>query len=183
MSIESIRTPNPACCITITEPQRRPVPRSTTSRPSGRVLRIQDEQGSRHGTVTGRATGWGGCKNYPWRVETQKNGEKRRHREGWAPSWSVGLVDPHSLYKPSSAGYVFSLSVRTAHCVFGTNRRVHHLFETEIVGTMVPGCSAVCAPLSSAWYVPHIRTITSATDIFISFFIFHRRVSEFRRVS
>lgn len=40
----------------------------------------------------------------------------------------------------------------------------------------VAGCLAVCAPLSSPWYVPHIpRRTTSATDILFFYFVFFFR--------
>lgn len=107
-------------------------------RPSGRV---QDEGPRRTRITTPRYDNgdgrWGGghARIIPEGVETEKNGEKRRHQEGWAPSWSVALADPHPVYKPSSAGYVFSLSVRTAHCVY-ESEEIIILHGIEIFGTM-----------------------------------------------
>lgn len=148
-------------------------------RPSGRV---QDEGPRRTRITTPRYDNgdgwWGGghARIIPEGVETEKNGEKRRHQEGWAPSWSVALADPHPVYKPSSAGYVFSLSVRTAHCVYNPNRSSSCTGSRSLGRWLaerkrtVAGCLAVCAPLSSPWYVPHIPRIDECDRLpFLSF--------------
>lgn len=134
--------------------------------PSGSERR---EQGARHRPGGGQV-GIVHARIIPEESKRRRMGKREDNQGGWVPSWLVRMVaDPHPVYKPPSAGNVFSLTVRTAHCVYKPKDH-HHLSKLRpsgrcllANGSYVPGCSAVRAPLSSAWYVPHIRHIIPIT--------------------